>query len=350
LFTDVDDDGWLDLLVAAQWQPIRLLHNDRGKGFVDVTEAAGLAAYTGWWNSLCAWDVDGDGDLDYVAGNQGLNTKYKANPEHPARLFFGDFDDNGTRDLIEAKYEGDNLLPVRGRSCSSQAMPFLATKFPTYDQFASSLLKDIYTEQRLATCGQLAATTLASCLLRNDGKGRFTVEELPRRAQLAPIFGMVAIGQLLVCAENSYAAEPETGRHDGGTGLVLRATKDGIEVVPPSEHGICFFGDRKALALRRTHAGACELVFANNNDALRSFALDATSRGKTIDLPKLPGNPQAIGTRIVFEFGDGRKRAVEVHAGSGYLSCSRPDLCAEAAVRASVRLPDGAASVQQLDR
>ena len=349
LFTDVDADGWLDLLVAAHWQPIRLLHNVGGTAFVDATAAAGLSAHTGWWNSLCAWDVDADGDLDYVAGNQGLNTKYKANPEHPARLFFGDFDDNGTRDLIEAKYEGDNLLPVRGRSCSSQAMPFLATKFPTYDQFASSLLPDIYTEQRLAACGQLAATTLASCLLRNDGKGRFTVEELPRRAQLAPIFGMVAIGDLLVCAENSYAPEPETGRHDGGTGLVLRATKNGIEVVPPIEHGICFFGDRKALAMR-SNAGACELVFANNDDVLRSFAADATSRAKTIDLPKLPGNPQAIGTRIVFEFGDGKKRAVEVHAGSGYLSCSRPDLRAELAVRASVRLPDGVASMQELAR
>ncbi|HEU4420119.1 MAG TPA: FG-GAP-like repeat-containing protein, partial [Planctomycetota bacterium] len=349
LFTDADDDGWLDLLVAAHWQPIRLLRNDSGKAFVDATAAAGLVAHTGWWNSLCAWDVDADGDLDYVAGNQGLNTKYKANPEHPARLYFGDFDDNGTRDLIEAKYEGDNLLPVRGRSCSSQAMPFLATKFPTYDQFASSLLHDIYTEQRLAACGQLAATTLASSLLRNDGKGRFTIEELPRRAQLAPIFGMVAIGERLVCAENSYAPEPETGRHDGGTGLVLRATKNGIEVVPPSEHGICFFGDRKALVMR-SDAAAIELVFANNNDALRSFAGHATPRGKTIDLPKLPGNPQAIGTRIVFEFGDGKRRAVEVQAGSGYLSCSRPELRDPGAVRASVRLPDGGASVQQLDR
>jgi len=350
LFTDVDDDGWLDLLVAAQWQPIRLLHNDGGTAFVDATATAGLAGHTGWWNSLCAWDVDADGDLDYVAGNQGLNTKYKANPEHPARLFFGDFDDNGTRDLIEAKYEGDNLLPVRGRSCSSQAMPFLTTKFPTYDQFASSLLKDIYTEQRLAACGQLAATTLASSLLRNDGKGHFTIEELPRRAQLAPIFGMVALGDLLVCAENSYAPEPETGRHDGGTGLVLRAAKNGIEVVPPIEHGICFFGDRKALVMRRTNAGACELVFANNNDALRAFGAAATPRGNAIDLPKLPGNPQAIGTRIVFEFGNGKKRAVEVHAGSGYLSCSRPDLRVELAVRASVRLPDGTQSVQELGR
>ncbi len=345
LFTDVDGDGLLDLLVAAQWQPIRFLKND-GKTFVDQTEAAGLAKYTGWWNSLCAWDVDGDGDLDYVAGNQGLNTKYKASAEHPARLFFGDFDDNGTRDLVEAKYEGDNLLPVRGRSCSSQAMPFLAQKFPTYDQFASSLLKDIYPQEKLAACGQLEATTLASSLLRNDGKGRFTIEELPRRAQLAPIFGMVAIGDLLVCAENSYAPEPETGRHDGGTGLVLRAGKSGIEVVPPIEHGICFFGDRKGLALRRRNCDrSIEVVFANNDGPLCAFATGVL--GKAVVLPKLPGNPTAIGTRIVFEFADGTKRAVEVQAGSGYLSQPQPCLDTTA-VRARVRLPDGTESVQEL--
>ena len=348
LFTDVDDDGLLDLLIAAHWQPIRFLKNN-GRTFVDQTEAAGLHQHTGWWNSLCAWDVDADGDPDYVAGNQGLNTKYKANPDHPARLFFGDFDDNGTRDLVEAKYEGDNLLPVRGRSCSSQAMPFLAQKFPTYDQFASSLLKDIYPAEKLSTCGQLEATTLASSLLRNDGKGRFTIEELPRRAQLAPIFGMVALGDLLVCAENSYAGEPETGRHDGGTGLVLRGRGKGIEVVPPSVHGICFFGDRKGLALRRTNGEAVALLFTNNNDALRAFSVPPTTDSR-VALPKLPGNPQAIGTRFVFEFADGRKRAVEVQAGSGYLSCSPPDLRAPGAVRVEVRLPDGKASVQQLDR
>jgi len=315
LFTDVDDDGFLDLLVAAHWQPIRLLKNDAGQRFVDATETAGLAKFPGWWNSLCAWDLDADGDLDYVAGNQGLNTKYKANADHPARLYFGDFDDNGTRDLIEAKYEGDNLLPVRGRSCSSQAMPFLVKKFPTYEQFAGSLLKDIYTEQKLATCGQLEATTLQSSLLRNDGKGHFTVEPLPRRAQIAPIFGMIAIDDLLVCAQNSHAPEPETGHHDGGTGLVLRATAKGLEVVPPHVHGICFHGDRKSLVL--LHHGP---LFATNDGPLHAFRRLNGQWTKTGE----PGNPQGIGTRAFHDLGDGKKRVVEFHAGSGYLSHTPP--------------------------
>ncbi len=249
LFTDADGDGKLDLLVAAHWQPIRLLHND-GEQFVDVTEQAGLAPAKGWWNALCACDVDGDGDLDYLAGNQGWNTKYSASSQKPARLYFGDFDDDGRRDLVEAKYEGDRLLPVRGRSCSSGAMPMIAKKFPTYRQFAQSLLTDIYTEEKLATCGEVTATQLASCLLRNDGKGTFTIEPLPRRAQIAPINAMVLVGDFIVCAQNNFSPEPETGRHDGGTGLVLRRTPEGLEAVPPHMHGITMFGDcRNLLAL-----------------------------------------------------------------------------------------------------
>ncbi len=355
LFTDVDDDGFVDLLVAAHWQPIRFLRNDKGRTFVDRTEAAGLAPYTGWWNSLCAWDADGDGDLDYVAGNQGLNTKYKANPDHPARLFFGDLDDNGTRDLVEAKYEGDNLLPVRGRSCSSQAMPILAQKFPTYDAFASSLLKDIYSETKLAACGKLEATTLASCLLRNDGKGNLTVEPLPRAAQIAPIFGMVAADNLLVCAQNSYAPEPETGRHDGGTGLVLCGTAAGIGVVPHHEHGFCTFGDGKAAALRL--AEDVEVMVANNDGPLRAYRIRPNSTKQAAPFvvrlaqPTL-GNPQGIGTRAVIDLGTGERRAVEAQAGSGYLAqmptcffTTRTYTAQRPAVQkppsATVRAPDG---------
>jgi hypothetical protein len=345
IFTDVDDDGWLDLLVAAHWQPIRLLRNDGGRAFVDATDAAGLAPHTGWWNSLCAWDVDADGDLDYVAGNHGLNTKYKARPDHPAHLYFGDFDDNGTRDLVEAKYEGDNLLPVRGRSCSSQAMPFLAEKFKTYDAFASSLLKDIYTETKLQKCGHLQATTLASSLLRNDGKGRFTVEPLPRRAQLAPLFGMVALGDLLVGANNSFAPEPETGRHDGGTGLVLRAGKNGIEVVPPEQHALVAAGDHKSVVARAT-GDSLQVVIARNDGALHAYTVPAT-RAAPAAPPAIgggKGNPQAIGARLRATFADGRVRAAERHAGGTYLAHAPfawPFMLGEEPNKLEVRHADG---------
>ncbi|MCK5941274.1 MAG: VCBS repeat-containing protein, partial [Planctomycetes bacterium] len=267
-FADLDGDGRLDLLLAARWQPLRRLRFD-GERFVDATTAAGLAARPGWWRSLCVLDVDGDGDLDVVAGNQGWNTKYKASASKPARLYFGDFDDDGRRDLVEAKYEGDRLLPVRGRSCSSGAMPMLKDKFPTYEGFAKSLLKDIYTEEKLAACGELVATELASCLLRNDGKGRFTFEPLPRLAQIAPIDAFAFVDGVLVCAQNDFSPEPETGRHDGGVGLVLRFVDGEAKVVPVAEHGISAFGDQRRIVV--VAGDGPLLVFARNDGPLHAW-------------------------------------------------------------------------------
>lgn len=312
IFSDADGDGDPDLLVAAHWQPIRFLQNTGGR-FVDETASAGLSPHIGWWNSLCAWDCDADGDMDYVAGNQGLNSKYKASSEQPALLYFGDFDDNGTRDLIEAKYDGDKLLPVRGRSCSSQAMPVLKQRFPTYDQFARSLLPDIYGQDKLANCGQLRATTLANSLLRNDGGGRFAVEPLPRMAQLAPLFGMVAAGNELIAAENSFAPEPETGRLDGGTLLVLRDVAGALAVVPPAEHGLVQLGDHKALV------ASGQMLLGSRNDGplwsarLRASSMRSGSRGPL-------GNPQGIGRRHRAKLPDGRVRTIEIGAGGSYLS------------------------------
>lgn len=268
-FADVDADGDLDLLLAARWQPVRVLVNEAGR-LTDRTAAAGLADHAGWWRSLCVVDVDRDGDLDVLAGNQGWNTKYKASASKPARLYYGDFDDDGRRDLVEAKYEGDRLLPVRGRSCSSGAMPALGERFPTYEGFAKSVLADIYTEDKLASCGELLATELASCLLRNRGDGSFEVVALPRRAQVAPIHAMLALKDLIVCAQNDFTPEPETGRHDGGTGLVLRWAAGGLEVVPPAEHGISEFGDHRGLVAVRDDADV-RLVFGRNNDRLHAW-------------------------------------------------------------------------------
>ncbi|MBK8098028.1 MAG: VCBS repeat-containing protein [Planctomycetes bacterium] len=350
LWTDVDADGFVDLLVAAHWQPIRLLRNDGGKRLVDATAAAGLADATGWWNSLCAIDVDDDGDLDYVAGNQGKNSKYKADPEHPATLWYDDFDGNGTRDLIEAKYEGDRLLPVRGRSCSSQAMPFLADKFPTYERFASAVLGDIYQQDKLGKAGKLHATTLANSLLRNDGNGHFTIEPLPHRAQIAPIFGMAVIdGNLLVAAQNSFSPEPETGHHDGGTGLVLRAVGGNLVVVPPDEHGLVLGGDMKGLALGELpNEPQPVIAIARNDDRVATFSVTRSEPAPAPAVVGHPGNPTAIGARLVFEFADGRKRATERHAGSGYLSQSTVQLTMPGAIAVQITLPDGRSSRQEL--
>ena len=345
VFAPVDGDAWPDLLVAAQWQPIRYLRNRDGKGFEDQTEAAGLAAHSGQWNSLLPLDVDGDGDLDFLAGNLGKNTKYKTSKEHPLGLVFADFDGNGTRDLVETKYEGDRLLPVRGRSCSSQAMPFVAEKFPTYAQFASSLLGDIYPQDKLATAGRLECTTLQSSLLRNDGKGAFAVEPLPHRAQIAPVFGMATAdfdGDGLddgIAATNFFSPEPETGRFDGGTGLVLtheRAGDNSLLVVPPSRSGFVHHGDQKGLALTAGRDGyGLRVLVAQNGGALRAMDHSwADLLHVRLEGPR--GNPTGVGARVTLHRQSGATESRWVTAGSGYLSQST----AAALFPASSQQPD----------
>jgi hypothetical protein len=352
-WTDLDGDGWLDLAVAASWQPVRVLGNDGGKGFVDRTDALGLGGLRGQWQGLAAADLDGDGDVDLALGNLGLNTKYKASVDKPLRLFARDFDGNGTFDVVEAKAGIDGLLPVRGLSCSSQAMPFVRQRFPTYDAFARANLGAIYGDA-LAQCLELSCNELQHVVLRNDG-ARFAVLPLPRRAQLAPAFGIGVADfdgdghQDLVLAQNFFSPEPETGRFDGGLGLWLRGRGDAtFDVVPPLESGIVLPDDQKALALADLDGdGAPEWLSAANDGAVRVFRAGAPAASLAVRLRGAAGNPDAIGARVTLVRSDGTQQVREVHAGSGYLAQNEP--CAWFAdvpdgCRLAVVWPDGARS------
>ena len=139
IWSDADDDGWVDLLTANEWGPVKLFRNHAGQ-LTDESREAGLAGISGWWNSIAAADIDRDGDIDFVAGNFGLNTKYKASATHPELLFYGDLDGSGKPNIVEAKFEKDTLYPVRGLSCSSHAMPEVRKRLPTFRAFASASL------------------------------------------------------------------------------------------------------------------------------------------------------------------------------------------------------------------
>ena len=140
VWSDVDGDGWIDLMLTTEWGPVRCLQNKQGR-LIDHTEEAGLAKHTGWWNGIAARDFDGDGDIDYVVTNFGLNTKYHIAEGKPIVLYYGDFDDSGNKRMIEAEYEQGSLFPVRGKSCSSSALPHLREKFTTYHDFALAITR-----------------------------------------------------------------------------------------------------------------------------------------------------------------------------------------------------------------
>jgi hypothetical protein len=364
IWSDADGDGWIDLLVTHEWGPVRYWRNEGGL-LVDHTEAAGLADRLGWWNGIAARDLDGDGDIDYLVTNNGLNSKYHATPDVPALIYYGAYDDSGKKQLIEAEYEDETLFPTRGKSCSTRAMPFLAERFDTFNDFAVASLSDIYTPECLANATEFRANTLESGVLINDGSGSFRFDPLPRLAQAAPGFGVVLTdvdgdghADALV-AQNFYGPQPETGHMDGGVGLYLRGRGDGrFDFVWPDESGLLIPGDGKSLAVTDFNGdGWVDVLVGLNDGPLHAFFNLGQSAGRpfVVKLDGRPGNPTAVGAHVTVHLADGSSQSAEVAAGGGYLSQSSAALTFGLgllgwAQSVDVRWPDGERSTHRVSR
>ena len=340
VWSDVDNDGWIDLLVAQEWGPIKYFRNDEGK-LIDQTYLSGLSEILGWWNGITAIDVDNDGDMDYAATNFGLNTKYHASFEHPTLLYYGDFNSNGQQNIVEAEFEDETLFPVRGLSCSSNAIPHLTSKFDSYTSFARADLSEIYEPTCLKESKRCEANTLESGVFINDG-GKFKFKPFPRLAQVAPGFGLVA-GDFdgddyadLYAVQNFYGPQVETGRMAGGVSVMLKGNGDGtFETMPPRDSGLYVGGDAKSLTTADLNAdGRLDLVAGINNDNLKAFEQsDRSQKQLMIRLHGKDGNTFAAGARINVKFDNGTSRSVEAAAGDGYLSQSAPLI--------NIGMPDG---------
>lgn len=323
LWSDVNNDGWSDLLITCEWGPVWLVRNARGN-----LESPVAIAESGWWNSISPGDIDNDGDLDYVVGNFGLNTKY----DPPVVLYYGDYADDGRRHLVEAKREQDSqrLLPIRGKSCTTAAMPYLAEKFDSFRAFAGASLSEIYTDLSLQSALKLELNELRSGILHNQGDGEFSFSPLPRLAQIAPVMGTAFCdfdgdGNLDLClAENYFAPQRETGRMDGGIGAFLSGDGQGnFTPMPARDSGIVVPGAAKSLTVADLDGDLVpDLVFATNNGPIHAFVNHVPSTSfLLVDLsPPLPG------THVCAVYSDGRRQAAQIASGSGYLSQSAPSL------------------------
>ncbi len=358
LWSDVDDDGWLDLLLTHEWGPVKLWRNRDGE-LVDATVEAGLSERSGWWNGIAGGDVDGDGDIDYAVTNFGLNSKYNASAESPQRIYWGDFEGRGVRRIVEVGFEGETLYPVRGKSCSQQAMPGLRERFPTFAGFAGASFQDIYGAALPGDTVTLEADTLESGLLLNDGAGRFRFEALPRTAQASAGFGVALVdvdadGHLdLYLAQNFYGPQRETGRIDGGVSLLLLGRGAG-DFVPAAPHqsGLVVPDDAKGLGVTDLDAdGWPDFVVGVNDGEVLAFenAGLSGSRWLRVRLVGPAGNPTAIGARVVVRSDDGTRQVAEVYAGGSYLSQSSSELffgmgSERRAEELEIRWPDGKVS------
>ncbi len=333
LWTDVDGDGWLDLLVTLEWGHVKYFHNQQGKKFEDWTERAGFAAAgTGWWTSLAAADFNGDGRPDYVAGNAGLNTQYRADPAHPALLFSGDFKGDGSSQLVEACYEGERVYPWRARRDLGAVLPSIMKRFPLNDNYAHATLGEIFGEDKLAKAQRFAATELRSGVFLSQGDGTYHFDPLPRMAQIAPLQGIVA-GDFdgdghadIYAVQNSFAPIAPIGRFDGGLSQLLRGDGRGrFTAAAVADSGLLVTGDAKALVvLDLDQDGWPDFVVSRNNDETRVFRNRGVAGRKSVrlELRGPAGNPTAVGAAITVELADGSTGSSEVYAGSGYYSQS----------------------------
>ena len=333
LWSDVEGDGWPDLLLTLEWGEVKCFHNNRGRSLEDWSARLGFSgAGTGWWTSIASADFNGDGRPDFVVGNVGLNTQYRADAAHPALLFSGDFKGDGSQQLIEAYYEGDKLYPWRSRRDLGAALPAVLKKFPGEDAYARATLEEILGTDKLGRADRFAATELRSGVFLSQPDGTYRFEPLPHLAQIAPLQGVVA-GDFdgdgradIYAVQNSYAPIREVGRFDGGLSQLLRGDGHGhFAVVPVRESGLIVRGDAKALGVLDLDGdGWPDFLVTRNNDttlAFRNHPL-AGRNSRRILLRGPAGNPNAIGARIAVQLTDGSVETGEIAAGSGYYSQS----------------------------
>lgn len=275
-WTDFDADGEEDLIVVGEWMAIHCYQNKSGK-FQDVTAQYGLENYKGWWNSITANDIDADGDMDYIVGNIGMNNKFQPDMDKPLHLYAHDFDGSGSLDIVLAKYAENQLVPLRGRECSSQQMPFILDKFPTYDAFGDATIEDVYGD-KLQEAKHLVANYFYSALLINKGD-KFEVQALNPEAQLSPVnaaliddYNKDGIKDILLVG-NRFGAEPETVRYDAGNGTLLLGTGDTstpLYTMPNQKSGFIAPQNAKSLAVLEFEGHKIVLV-GNNSGKLQCF-------------------------------------------------------------------------------
>ena len=266
---DVDADGQQDLILIGEWMSPTVLRQDK-QNFKKLTDT-GLEQFKGWWYALEIADIDRDGDLDLLAGNLGLNYKYKATPEEPFEVYHYDFDDNGSKDVVLTYYNFGIQYPLRGRQCSSEQIPALKEQFKTYDIFASSNVEEIYGEDKLSQALHLEATEFANVYFENQGKGRYIAKKLPQLAQLSSINDFIVRDfnddgfQDIILAGNQFHVEVETTRADAGFGLLLLGNGEG-DFRPLSKAQSGFFVPQDVKCMTTINLDGRELILVGAND------------------------------------------------------------------------------------
>ena len=280
VWADINNDHYPELLIAGDWMPLTLFQNNKGK-LQDISVNAGLANTGGMWSAITAADADGDGDMDFILGNCGLNNQFTASKQAPMTLYAADFDDNGTIDPITCYYIKGKSYPMASRDeLLDQVVP-LRKKFVKYIDYADASINDIFPKEKIAKAQVLHCEELASGILYNQGNGRFVFSAWPLAAQFSKINGIIT-GDFdkdgvpdIFAAGNFYPYRIQLGRCDASFGVWLKGKGNGIyEAADPAATGCYAGGDVRQVATVQNKAGEQLLIIAKNDAAVQVLKLN----------------------------------------------------------------------------
>ncbi len=320
IWTDYDLDGWTDLILVGEWMPITVFKNVEGH-LENRTSSSGLSDYTGWWNSIVGADFDMDGDIDYVVGNHGLNTRFKVSQDQPMRIVAKDFDKNGYIDPVCSYYVQGKSYPIYHRNLMIDQMPFIKVKYNTYEEYAKATMEDIFNEDQIADAYHADSRIFNTVYVENLGGGSFRINPLPIDAQFAPVFGLLANDYNgdgncdILLAGNSYSSNVDDGQYDASIGLFLQGDGTGeFNPVPGRSSGFFVDGDAKGMAELINRGGKPLILVAQNSGKMKVFET-ACSDGEIIRIRKDDAN-------AIIQYKSGAEERREFYYGSGYLSSS----------------------------
>jgi hypothetical protein len=329
MWLDIDNDGDSDLLVATEYGPVRLFRNHQG-ALKDATTESGLDKWHGLWTGITSGDFNRDGHMDFAVANWGLNTRYHASEQYPAKLFAGDIDGDGDLDIVEAEYIDGVLRPMRERGMVGAEMPFVYEKFATFRAYAEATLSEIF-DKRLDDTLALYANTLEHSVFINDGKGGFTRSPLPGLAQATTGYGITTAdldndgNDDLYLVGNFSHMDHEFRQFSGGISYWLKGQGDGsFTVVPSAKSGLFVPYDGRGVAVSDYNKDGWVDIAVGNNDERPMLFKNGGVDGQCAISLKLKGssrNPTGVGSRVTITKSDGTIiTSHEVQAGSGYLS------------------------------
>ena len=276
VWADVDGDQDQDMLIAGDWMPVKLFVNEEGH-FTDRSDNAGVSEYKGWWKRIMAEDLDGDGDLDLILGNHGLNSRIRASTEKPLTMYVNDFDLNGSVEHIICAFNGDTAFPLAMKDDLVRQIPTLERSYETYKSYSGQTIYDIFTEDILKRSIVLELNTLENLMLINDGSGNFKSSPLPPECQFFPVYGM-ATGDFnhdgikdILLGGNLSRAKPETGIYSAGHGLFLKGCGSGNWLaVPADSSGFFTRGEIRDIRIIKIN-GKSVISVARNNENLHFY-------------------------------------------------------------------------------